>query len=309
MGSSRTRARTRVPCIGRRILNHRTTREALSHLILFLAFLTLWPTVFVLWSAWSSSAWPSSLGAGGGWGLSYSLLYPQCLAFRGSRNLEEALLNWWFYVRRMKWDQSCQNTLKSCTASAWWWAVSTDLYGAKFLSSKPVCKLAMRRWRLREAKWLAQGHKESHRDRVGFDAGPSSRPHWGAPEVSRPSSLFPQMNICRPPPVYRPRGSQESAGENTDQFLTWRDDHGAGEGNTSQSTTVTSAQLCLFPVLCGDRVGPRPAGRAFLSWSSLWGDFSEVRKSSRDCPGGPVVKTPHFQRRGRGHGFDPWSGN
>ena len=29
MGSSRTRAQTRVPCIGRQILNHCTTREAL----------------------------------------------------------------------------------------------------------------------------------------------------------------------------------------------------------------------------------------------------------------------------------------
>ncbi|KAJ8785351.1 hypothetical protein J1605_007298 [Eschrichtius robustus] len=29
VGSSWTRARTRVPCIGRRILNHCTTREAL----------------------------------------------------------------------------------------------------------------------------------------------------------------------------------------------------------------------------------------------------------------------------------------
>ena len=28
VGSSRTRARTRVPCIGRRILNHSATREA-----------------------------------------------------------------------------------------------------------------------------------------------------------------------------------------------------------------------------------------------------------------------------------------
>ena len=28
VGSSQTRARTRVPCIGRRILNHCTTREA-----------------------------------------------------------------------------------------------------------------------------------------------------------------------------------------------------------------------------------------------------------------------------------------
>ena len=30
VGSSRTRAQTRVPCIGRRILNHCTTREALK---------------------------------------------------------------------------------------------------------------------------------------------------------------------------------------------------------------------------------------------------------------------------------------
>ena len=40
MGSSQTRARTRVPCIGRQILNHCATREAqgdvLKHLILFL---------------------------------------------------------------------------------------------------------------------------------------------------------------------------------------------------------------------------------------------------------------------------------
>ena len=29
-------------------------------------------------------------------------------------------------------------------------------------------------------------------------------------------------------------------------------------------------------------------------------------RSSKDFPGGPVVKTPRFQCRGRG--FDPWSG-
>ena len=34
MGSSRTRARTHVPCIGRQILNHCTTREAPSNCIL-----------------------------------------------------------------------------------------------------------------------------------------------------------------------------------------------------------------------------------------------------------------------------------
>ena len=31
------------------------------------------------------------------------------------------------------------------------------------------------------------------------------------------------------------------------------------------------------------------------------------KRISRDFPGGPVVKTPRFQCRGRG--FDPWSGN
>ena len=34
VGSSRTRAQTRVPCIGRRILNHCATREALEALFL-----------------------------------------------------------------------------------------------------------------------------------------------------------------------------------------------------------------------------------------------------------------------------------
>ena len=33
VGSSQTRARTRVPCIGRQILNHCTTREALSEFL------------------------------------------------------------------------------------------------------------------------------------------------------------------------------------------------------------------------------------------------------------------------------------
>ena len=35
VGSSRTRARTRVPCIGRQILNHCATREALTELLYF----------------------------------------------------------------------------------------------------------------------------------------------------------------------------------------------------------------------------------------------------------------------------------
>ena len=34
VGSSRTRARTRVPCIGGRILNHCTTREVLEFIFL-----------------------------------------------------------------------------------------------------------------------------------------------------------------------------------------------------------------------------------------------------------------------------------
>ena len=41
VGSSRTRARTRVPCIGRRILNHCTTREV--PLVRFKASLNPWP--------------------------------------------------------------------------------------------------------------------------------------------------------------------------------------------------------------------------------------------------------------------------
>ena len=31
------------------------------------------------------------------------------------------------------------------------------------------------------------------------------------------------------------------------------------------------------------------------------------KRTERDFPGGPVVKTPHFQSRG--HGFNPWSGS
>ena len=33
----------------------------------------------------------------------------------------------------------------------------------------------------------------------------------------------------------------------------------------------------------------------------------ELKKENWDFPGGPVVKTPHFQCRG--HGFSPWWGN
>ena len=51
VGSSRSRARTRVPCVGRRILNHCTTREVLSiqflrevvtDLIVFSVFINIW---------------------------------------------------------------------------------------------------------------------------------------------------------------------------------------------------------------------------------------------------------------------------
>ena len=43
VGSSRTRARTRVPCIGRRILNHCTTREDLCYCFLAAPPLSLHP--------------------------------------------------------------------------------------------------------------------------------------------------------------------------------------------------------------------------------------------------------------------------
>ena len=39
VGSSQTRAQTRVPCIGRRILNHCATREALSSIFIY------WPII------------------------------------------------------------------------------------------------------------------------------------------------------------------------------------------------------------------------------------------------------------------------
>ena len=39
VGSSQTRARTRVPCIGRQILNHCATREALRHISFHLVIL------------------------------------------------------------------------------------------------------------------------------------------------------------------------------------------------------------------------------------------------------------------------------
>ena len=48
-------------------------------------------------------------------------------------------------------------------------------------------------------------------------------------------------------------------------------------------------------MLCGHAWGPRREGRAFLSWGFLRGAFTEVRKSSRDVPGGPVVTTLSFQ--------------
>ena len=41
VGSSRTGARTRVPCIGRRTLNHCATREALSNLLLLIVGLKI----------------------------------------------------------------------------------------------------------------------------------------------------------------------------------------------------------------------------------------------------------------------------
>ena len=42
VGSSQTRARTRVPCISRQILNHCATREALLYFYIFLNFIFLY---------------------------------------------------------------------------------------------------------------------------------------------------------------------------------------------------------------------------------------------------------------------------
>ena len=47
MGSSRTRARTHVPCIGRRILNHCTTREAPCSCLIDLIFGIIWIFVYL----------------------------------------------------------------------------------------------------------------------------------------------------------------------------------------------------------------------------------------------------------------------
>ena len=41
VGSSQTRARTRVPCIGRQILNHCATREALQYILYMNSFLLI----------------------------------------------------------------------------------------------------------------------------------------------------------------------------------------------------------------------------------------------------------------------------
>ena len=43
VGSSQTRARTHVPCIGRQILNHCTTREA--------PFVPFWGKIYIQWNA------------------------------------------------------------------------------------------------------------------------------------------------------------------------------------------------------------------------------------------------------------------
>ena len=49
VGSSQARARTRVPCIGRQILNHCATREALEHIFLFVWLAVFLSCLFVFW--------------------------------------------------------------------------------------------------------------------------------------------------------------------------------------------------------------------------------------------------------------------
>ena len=46
VGSSQTRARTRVPCIGRQILNHCATREALNY------FFNVYVCMYLFWLRW-----------------------------------------------------------------------------------------------------------------------------------------------------------------------------------------------------------------------------------------------------------------
>ena len=58
VGSSQTRARTRVPCIGRQILNHCATREALSWILINRTLLIVWPVHVYLLPVTSAS--PSS---------------------------------------------------------------------------------------------------------------------------------------------------------------------------------------------------------------------------------------------------------
>ena len=48
VGSSQTRAQTRVPCIGRQILNHCATREARDTLLIAPEHMDFQPWVFVL---------------------------------------------------------------------------------------------------------------------------------------------------------------------------------------------------------------------------------------------------------------------
>ena len=77
VGSSQTRARTRVPCISRQILNHCATREALFFkFILFIYFWLRWVFVAV--------RGPSLVAVSGG----YSLLFWWLLLLRstGSRH-------------------------------------------------------------------------------------------------------------------------------------------------------------------------------------------------------------------------------
>ena len=59
VGSSQTRARTRVPCIGRQILNHCATREALESFLVFCILLGICSFLLGYLFFWHTGAYSS----------------------------------------------------------------------------------------------------------------------------------------------------------------------------------------------------------------------------------------------------------